>query len=425
MIVSAVFQNWFKNLSPEAMSFLAFVVTVGLHIILIVPLMIESAVSDVEYLYKKAIEQSVIKNRQTVETLVAEHKNEKVTLENKIGFMMYKLRSREQTIDRLRKINDIYQASFIEKANGFTTVFDGLRAIQEFLDNRIITEMLSKPRPALKTTEQLKEHSRLKREAQKEARINRSIIEYYEKMYPELIEIRENELESSEPERVIDVAYTEKEKEDPVSQFISKIEYDKLSSSERNQLALDRYWKRRHSSVHLGKMYERYVGYLFEKDGYDVEYVGISKKLKDMERDLICTKGKTIVVVQCKYWSKHKNVYENRVFQHFGTVYEYKQQHKEKRVTGALYSTTEVAEDAKNIAKILKIKVVENHTFDKSYPCIKCNIGRDGAKIYHLPFDQQYDNIKIEPSKGEFYAATIKEAEKAGFRHAYRFKGLK
>ena len=56
------------------------------------------------------------------------------------------------------------------------------------------------------------------------------------------------------------------------------------------------------------------------------------------------------------------------------------------------------------------------------YPCIKCNISADGTKIYHLPFDQQYDNVKIETHKGEFYCATVKEAEDAGFRRAFRHK---
>lgn len=28
------------------------------------------------------------------------------------------------------------------------------------------------------------------------------------------------------------------------------------------------------------------------------------------------------------------------------------------------------------------------------YPLIKCNVSmRDGEKIYHLPFDQQYDRV--------------------------------
>ena len=35
--------------------------------------------------------------------------------------------------------------------------------------------------------------------------------------------------------------------------------------------------------------------------------------------------------------------------------------------------------------------------------------------------DQQYDTAIIEPHKGEFYAMTVAEAEKAGFRRAFRW----
>ncbi len=36
------------------------------------------------------------------------------------------------------------------------------------------------------------------------------------------------------------------------------------------------------------------------------------------------------------------------------------------------------------------------------YPRIKCNIARrDDERIYHLPFDQQYDTTLIEPERGE------------------------
>lgn len=59
------------------------------------------------------------------------------------------------------------------------------------------------------------------------------------------------------------------------------------------------------------------------------------------------------------------------------------------------------------------------------YPCIKCNISTDGEKIYHLPFDQQYDKTKININKGEFYCEKIEEAEKRGFRRAYKWQGDK
>lgn len=51
---------------------------------------------------------------------------------------------------------------------------------------------------------------------------------------------------------------------------------------------------------------------------------------------------------------------------------------------------------------------------------IKCNVNQ-GNKIYHLPFDQQYDRTQI-CKPGEFYAYTVKEAVTAGFRRAYRHR---
>lgn len=80
---------------------------------------------------------------------------------------------------------------------------------------------------------------------------------------------------------------------------------------------------------------------------------------------------------------------------------------------------------AKKMASYLKIEYIED--FEAGiHPCTKCNLGRDEngeiTKIYHLPFDQQYDSAKIN-KKGEFYAMTVAEAEAAGFRRAFKWFG--
>ena len=46
-------------------------------------------------------------------------------------------------------------------------------------------------------------------------------------------------------------------------------------------------------------------------------------------------------------------------------------------------------------------------------------------KIYHLPFDQQYDKAMIDISKGERWVKSIKEAEDFGFRRAWRWNANK
>lgn len=69
------------------------------------------------------------------------------------------------------------------------------------------------------------------------------------------------------------------------------------------------------------------------------------------------------------------------------------------------------------------MEIVEGYPL-ASYPCIKCNVSRrDGTKIYHLPFDQQYDRTLIEEEKNECYVETVKEAEDLGFRRAFRWHG--
>ncbi len=37
--------------------------------------------------------------------------------------------------------------------------------------------------------------------------------------------------------------------------------------------------------------------------------------------------------------------------------------------------------------------------------------------------DQQYDKVIIEPWKGECYCMTVEDAEKLGFRRAFRWHG--
>jgi len=55
---------------------------------------------------------------------------------------------------------------------------------------------------------------------------------------------------------------------------------------------------------------------------------------------------------------------------------------------------------------------------------VKCNVSRrTGEKIYHLPFDQQYDRTLVEEDRDEYYVETVREAEELGFRRAFRWRG--
>src|SRR5437773_1326402 len=82
-----------------------------------------------------------------------------------------------------------------------------------------------------------------------------------------------------------------------------------------------------------------------------------------------------------------------------------------KKVTGMFTTTTSLSARAREFAGVLEIKVEENFPRD-DYARIKCNIARrTGERIYHLPFDQQYDATEIEPERGELYVARGDGAE--------------
>ncbi len=208
--------------------------------------------------------------------------------------------------------------------------------------------------------------------------------------------------------------------------WLSKEEYNNLNSIERNQLALDRY-KASHNKTkwQIGRDYELYVGYKYGQKGYTVDYFGSYMGLEDLGRDLIAKKDDKILIIQCKYWSKNKQIHEKHITQLYGTVASYCIENKlpKDTVKGLLVTNICLSDMAKNMASYLNIDYVENYAIN-DYPCIKCNINYDEfgimTKIYHLPFDQKYDDTKIT-KKDEFFAMTVQEAEAAGFRRAFKW----
>ncbi len=264
-----------------------------------------------------------------------------------------------------------------------------------------------------------------RRVAEYQYKVVQSIIEYYENIAPFLLDFKNEIVDEDDNIEDYSSDYNEDEKLDQVTKFIAKPEYKKLPEAERNQRALDRYWDRWKSKREIGRLYECYVGYLYESEGYEVDYFGNIKGVEDLGRDLICKKDNEVIIIQCKKWSTFKQIFEKHIFQFFGTVFQYKQQHLGKNVRGAFYTSTKLSDLARDFAKEFDIELREGHDLER-YPCVKGNIGRrDKEKIYHLPFDQQYDTIKIELDRGEEFFMTVKEAEDKGYRRAWRWRGKK
>ncbi len=358
-------------------------------------------------------------------------------LEGEIKALLNQTRA---NIDEIKKIEAAVSKLIEEKTIGFPWLADAIAQLYEFREIKIAEFLEHKLRPALSSAERVREIASTKRELEKKFRVTRNMIKYYEALFPWLPEFVGEDLDD-----LIEQVGQKKEQEsgeDPIKFYLTKAEYSNLSVSERNQKALDRYWSKKKSSWEIGRDYERYIGYIYEKQGYNVSYQGIEAGLEDLGRDLIAKRGKERKVIQCKYWAQHKVIHEKHICQLFGTTLKYwieqKSTEREKskqsflgaliedqNIKGVFVTSTSLSSVAKEFAQDLKIEVKANFSFAR-YPSIKCNISkRDGEKIYHLPVDQQYDRTIIEAERNELYAETVEEAESLGFRRSWRWLGDK
>ncbi len=321
----------------------------------------------------------------------------------------------------------IFEKIFKEKTIGFPWLASQYAKLKKVEFEVAETCLRTKSQPAIKAANILKEYGEKVREAERNSFICQCIVEYYETLFPWLSDFK------NVPDKyIIQKSEFDTNNEDPAYNFLSRSEWSNLSQSEKFQKALDRYRCRKKTNWEVGRDFERFIGYEYECNGWDVTFHGAIKGFEDMGRDLIVKKGNSIKIIQCKYWAKEKVIHEKHIFQLFGTCVSYainmgllKKQvslMEQPTVEGVFITSCSLSKTAQKVASVLGIKFIEFKKLE-NYPCIKCNIGRGGEKIYHLPFDKSYDKIKIEHNKGEFYCETIENAESAGFRRAHRWYG--
>ncbi len=328
-----------------------------------------------------------------------------------------------------------------EKSQGFPWLADAYDDYFRLQDIRLSDTLEMKSHPARRAAEDVRQIAKERREAEKAARIADNLLQYCRFLAPwldEYIGMEAKELDAVIREIHSSWEKKEKELDEEVKRWMGPSNYDALTPTEKLQRKLDWYWEKPNkTNWQIGRDYENYIGYLYECKGWDVYFHG-RKGYEDLGRDLICKKGKSVEIIQCKYWSQEKTIHEKNIYYLFGTTVEYyienfgKQEDiqlslfpahiKGREITPKLVTTTGVSPKAEQVAEILSV-IIERVPFQR-YPSVKCNVSRKNEeKIYHLPFDQQYETILIEEDKLERYVETVAEAEALGFRHAYRWKG--
>jgi hypothetical protein len=346
----------------------------------------------------------------------------------------------KKNIENFNEIKNEIEFFAKEKSKSFPYIAAVISDYLLLKDNKVASFLETKKHPAYTTANSIRIITNEKKILTEQLLSARYRIKEYEALFPSISECVDEDIDVILDNLNDDIKSITTE-DDPVKQFISPNEYESLSSTERNQKALDRFLASRNkNSYQIGKDYERYIGYTYENRGYDVTYYGIAEGVEDLGRDLICKSKSNVEIVQCKYWSSQKTIHEKHINQLFGTTVKYcldflnseniKYNHslfpellKQNNIKGVFYTSTKLSDTAKKFADALNIEYHENETL-KQYPIIKCHINKQsGEKIYHLPFDQMYDRTILEEKYGEFYACNVEEAETRGFRRAWKWMG--
>jgi hypothetical protein len=306
---------------------------------------------------------------------------------------------------------------------------------------KIADNLETKSHPARKAAEELRQMAKECRESEQAARISNYLLQYCKFLAPWLddyIGIEAEELDAIIHEIHSSWEKKEKELDEEVKRQTGPSVWNSLTPIEKLQRKLDWYWEKPNkTNWQLGRDYENYIGHLYELKGWAVYFHG-SKGFEDLGRDLICKKDGCVEIIQCKNWSQSKTIHEKNIYYLFGTTVEYCIENfgkledlqlsliptyiQRREVTPKLVTTTGVSSKAGQVAEALQV-VIERIPFQR-YPSVKCNVSRrTREKIYHLPFDQQYETILVEEEKAECYVETVAEAESLGFRHAFKWTG--
>lgn len=309
----------------------------------------------------------------------------------------------------------------------------------EFVDavNEETARWLEYKRPPAKSSAAIiRAESAKRREAETLLRAIRLRCEYYERQFPFMKELIDDEKDSLVEEQYWDGPGSWEDEDDESARWLKQEEFRSKTPAERAQLALERWTRRRKKNWEAGAEYEDFIGYKYEQDGWNVEYTGILHGKEDKGRDLICKKGGVVHIVQCKRWKDTVPVRENTIAQLLGSALEYALTNNcrmrklgvggnpglllldfSDEVIPVLVASGKLSPTAMRFADVLGVEV-RIEEYDDSFPRIKCNISPNG-RIYHLPFDQQYARVLLA-KPGECRARTVQEAEEKGFRRAMR-----
>ena len=172
-----------------------------------------------------------------------------------------------QTVQELKRLLE-------EKSRAMPWLAALIADLSYIQDERDAQRLEFKKHPAKAAADAVRAHAQEK----KVLRIEKRLVDYrlalMESLFPWLRDIWFRDAEQIAEAKASEAGDSS---EDPVSKYLTPDEWSKLSVTDRNQRALERYKMRAKSDWEIGRDFERFIGHKFDSKGYDVVYHGAIK----------------------------------------------------------------------------------------------------------------------------------------------------
>ena len=157
------------------------------------------------------------------------------------------------------------------------------------------------------------------------------------------------------------------------------------------------------SNAGINKRYRIYIGYLYERMGWDVDY--------SFGKNLISRKDNKIIVTLTESVS---TIDLDNMYSLVGTAMEYRKDNINDTVSAMCITSSALISRVKSLAQKFNIAVRE-HFYFRNFPCVRCKADVDGQKVYYVPDDEEYLSVKVNLLRGDKYCWSAEDAEYVGF----------
>ena len=161
------------------------------------------------------------------------------------------------------------------------------------------------------------------------------------------------------------------------------------------------------TNMGINKRYRIFIGYLYERMGWEVDYF--------CGKNLISRKNDHIIVTLAEAAA---TVDLDNMYSLVGAAMECRKDNASSKVSAMCITSSALISRVRSLAHKFSISVRE-HFYFRNFVCVRCKADHNGGGVYYVPDDDEYLSVKVNLSEGDRYAWSEEDAEYVGFK---RFK---